>query len=254
LANLVANAARYTDRGGDIGVRVWREAGDVVIGVRDSGIGIRREQLKAIFEPFSEGGRTAERYGGLGLGLTLAKSFVEKHGGSVSAMSRGPGRGSEFRVRLPVGAPGAVVAPPAHAERPIQAERPRVHASTARRILIVDDNHDAAVGLARAMTLLGHDVVIARDRAQAVERAAQRQFDVVILDLDVPAVDGYEVVRRIRAEAGNATPRFVAVTGFGTEDDRARTRVAGFAAHLVKPIDHRVLLEVIAHTPPARLN
>jgi signal transduction histidine kinase len=240
VGNLLTNAAKYTDRGGTITMRVHREAGEIVIAVRDTGAGIAPEMLSRIFERFVQVDRTVERsQGGLGLGLALVKSLVTLHGGAVSCTSDGPGCGSEFRIRLPAIALAAPLVPeqlPSHVHR---------DPASLRRVLIVDDNPDAADALADMLEALGHETQVAYDGVEAIEKARGREFDVAILDLNLPVMDGYEVARGLRALDAGRTMRFIAVTGFGTEDDHARSREAGFADHLVKPIDYDRLLSVL---------
>jgi signal transduction histidine kinase/ActR/RegA family two-component response regulator len=243
LANLLTNAAKYTDAGGHITVRVTREGDYVVVSVKDSGLGLRPEVLSSIFDPFVQVERTMERaQGGLGLGLALVKSLVELHGGSVRALSEGAGRGSEFRIRVPA----MPAAPRASAVGLPSAARRRVDASGARCVLIVDDNPDSADALAAMLGVLGHDAHVAYDGASALEKGARLDLDVAVLDINLPVMDGYELARRLRQQQpGGARVRFVAVTGFGTEEDQERSRRAGFVAHLVKPIDYDQLLKIL---------
>jgi signal transduction histidine kinase len=246
LANLLTNAAKYTDAGGRITVRVSRDDEDAIVAVKDTGVGLRPEALATIFEPFVQVERTVERaQGGLGLGLALVRSLVELHGGTVLALSEGMGRGSEFRVRVPAlpAAPRSLAPLPA-------AARHRVDAAGARRVLVVDDNPDSADALAEMLGVLGHDAQVAYDSASALEKAARFDLDVAVLDINLPVMDGYELARRLGRQAGGDHIRFVAVTGFGTEEDQQRSRRAGFAAHLVKPIDFDQLLRILAAARP----
>jgi len=244
VGNLLGNAAKYTDPGGRIALRSRREGRDAVVEVRDSGAGISPDMLASIFDPFVQVDRTVESaHGGLGLGLALVKSVVELHGGSVRAESDGPGSGSEFRIRLPAlqAFDGEAVAARSTTTSPAGADLP----TAARRILIVDDNRDAADSLAAMLRLRGHATHVAYDGRGALETAHTRAIDVVLLDIDLPDMDGYEIARRLRLEQSGNASRFIAITGFGTDDDRERSRAAGFVEHLVKPIDHDRLLQLL---------
>ena len=238
LTNLMANAVKYTQPGGEIAVTVGREREGAVVRVRDSGAGIRPELLPRVFDLFVQGDRSLERSGGgLGIGLTLVRHLVQLHGGTVEAGSEGPGRGSTFTVRLPV---LAVAPTPADAaSAPI--------AGPARRVLVVEDNDDARETLRNLLHLFGHEVHEARDGDTGVEEARRLAPDVALIDIGLPGIDGYEVARRIRADVPRA--RLVAVTGYGQPDDLERARAAGFDAHLVKPLDPRQLQEVLAADP-----
>jgi signal transduction histidine kinase len=245
LANLLTNAAKYTEPGGQISVQLFRDGHDAVIVIRDEGVGIPSDMLADIFEPFVQVERTMERsQGGLGLGLTLVKTLIELHGGTVHATSGGPGRGSAFHVRLPALAP---VRAPGPGETSAPGEL-RGETSNRRRVLVVDDNPDGADSLAEVLRLLGHDADVAYDGRSAVAKAVADTFDLVVLDINLPGWDGYEIARRIRQQAPAGPHRFVAMTGFGTEDDHKRSRDEGFIAHLVKPIDHERLMSIIEST------
>jgi signal transduction histidine kinase/CheY-like chemotaxis protein len=245
LANLLNNAAKYTDAGGHIWLSAEREGGTVVLRVRDSGIGIPTEVLPHIFDLFAQADRSLARSeGGLGIGLTLVKRLVELHGGTVAAHSDGPGRGSEFVVRLPV-LRGARPAPPPAAGA-AAGPPPR------RRVLVVDDNADAGAGLALLLRMRGHEVATAADGPAALEAVRSFRPDVVLLDLGLPGMDGYAVAERLRAETGPADLRLIALTGYGQEEDRGRTREAGFAEHLVKPADLDDIERVLAGSAPAK--
>jgi signal transduction histidine kinase/ActR/RegA family two-component response regulator len=241
VANLLTNAAKYTDRGGRVGIRVIRESEHVVIAVKDNGAGIRSEMLSSIFQPFVQAERTLQRaQGGLGLGLALVKSLVELHGGRVSASSDGVGCGSEFRLRLP--------APPV-SRNSEGAPPPKLTAldpKAVRRVLIVDDNEDAADGLAAMLSLVGHQTHVAYDAAQALQQSGAVELDAAVVDVNLPVMDGYELARRIREQPGGGRVQFIAVSGFGTEEDKERSRAAGFAAHLVKPVDCERLLSALS--------
>jgi CheY-like chemotaxis protein len=241
VSNLLHNAARYTEGPGHIAVRLGREGDEAVIRVSDDGIGIAPAMLERIFEPFVQGerarGRPAE---GLGIGLTLVKNLVELHGGGVGARSEGPGRGSEFVVRLPLAAP----APPAAPEKPRAVAAPS-HRS--RRVLVVDDNVDAAESLAVVLRDSGYDVATAHDGAAALAAAGAAPFDFIFLDIAMPdGLDGYEVARRIRGDERLRDVTLVALTGFGQEEDRRRAVDAGFDHHFVKPVDPETVRELLA--------
>jgi CheY-like chemotaxis protein len=228
LANVLNNAAKYTQAGGRIAVQVRREGPHVLLAVRDNGTGISPEALPRLFEMFSRGDRaTGGDEGGLGVGLALARRLAEMHGGSIGAHSDGPGRGSEFTVRLPLAAE--------------QRERPTPAGTSAsaiqRRILVVDDNRDSAESMSLLLGFLGADVRVAFDGAQALAAFADYDPAVVLLDIGMPGMDGYEVVRRLRAGFPERRAAVVALTGWGQEEDRRRAREAGFDHHLIKPAD-----------------
>ncbi len=241
LVNLLTNAAKYTESGGTIWFTAGREGNDIVIKVRDTGIGIPPEKLPQMFELFAQGDRSLARSeGGLGIGLTLVRSLAEMHGGSATATSEGPGKGSEFLVRLPAVAARAEEIPG------LPAKTPQAIAHRAR-ILIVDDNVDMVRGLVKLLELLGHDVQTAYDGPTAIETARVHRPEFVLLDLGLPGMDGYQVATRLRQEQGSQDV-IIAVTGYGREDDRCRSREAGFDHHLVKPIDHTVLVALISQS------
>jgi PAS domain S-box-containing protein len=242
FANLLSNACRYTPANGTIDITARRDAGDVVVSVRDDGIGIPPDKLDSIFDMFTQVDRSTEQaQAGLGIGLTLVKQLVEMHGGSVTVRSEGRGRGSEFVVRLPV-AREPTTAPPPSAATAAPARR--------RRILIVDDNVDAAVSLAMLLEINGNEVHTAHDGIEAVAAVSQRRPDVVLLDIGLPKLDGHEVCRRVRAEPWGRDVAIVALTGWGQEDDRRRSEDAGFDGHLVKPVDHGELARLLDRLTP----
>jgi signal transduction histidine kinase/ActR/RegA family two-component response regulator len=241
LSNVLNNAAKYTEPGGDVVVQAFREAGEVVVRVRDSGIGIDSGMLSRIFDLFVQDQRNLDRsQGGLGVGLTIVRSLVELHGGKVSASSDGPGRGSEFEIRLPALEDDAVeaLAEPRAPEAPIRT-------NSEARVLIVDDNVDAASVLADALRDVGYDARIAHDGPAGIEVARTFRPRVVLLDIGLPIVDGYQVAARLRAECAAAPLALVALTGYGQSADRARAKMAGFDEHLVKPVELRSVLEVL---------
>jgi len=243
VGNLLNNASKFTPRGGKIDLRVERvaeAAGDVaIIRVRDNGIGIDPGQLPRIFDMFAQVDMSLERsQSGLGIGLTLVKDLVEMHGGSVDATSAGLGHGSEFAVRIPVAVDeqGTAAAP-----EPVQ---PTVVA--AQRILVVDDNQDAATSLATLLQLSGHETHVAHDGAEAIDKATALRPHVILLDIGLPQINGYEAARIIRRLPWGGAVTLVALTGWGQADDREKSKAAGFDRHLVKPVDLEALLELLA--------
>jgi CheY-like chemotaxis protein len=245
VGNLLNNACKFTDEGGRISLTVAQDRDQAVIRVSDNGIGIAAEHLPHLFEMFAQVDTSLERSrGGLGIGLTLVKSLVEMHGGTVEVHSGGPGRGSEFVIRLPV----LSGAPVLSSQPAIVEAMPAV----GRRILIVDDSEDSAESLAMLLQLDGHETHKAYDGAAAIEAVARLRPEVVLLDIGLPGLNGYEVCSRIREEPWGKELMLVALTGWGQEEDRQRSRDAGFDAHLVKPVDHQVLLKLLASLPSGR--
>jgi signal transduction histidine kinase/ActR/RegA family two-component response regulator len=238
IGNLLNNAAKYTEPGGRILLRVEREGGEAVIHVQDNGIGISGPMLQKVFELFTQADRAIDRQsGGLGIGLALVRRLVDMHGGSVSAHSAGRGHGTEMVVRLPSSAEAPAVPPPA----PEPAE-PTESAGRSCRILIVDDNKDAADSMALSVQLAGHTVCTAYDGQEGLELASAFAPDVLLLDLGMPGMNGFEIARRIRQKAWGRNMTLIAVTGWGQEQDRRRTKEAGFNAHLTKPVSPAELL------------
>jgi len=243
VANLLNNAAKYTDSGGEISLAALREHGEAVIRVRDNGIGIAPEMQARLFEMFAQAEDSLARSrGGLGIGLALARTLVELHDGRIEAHSAGRGAGTEFVVRLPL-ARRASRAVQAGKASPLAQAPPRER----RRVLVVDDNVDAARTLEALLRELGHDVEVAHDGRAALAAARERRPEVVLLDLSMPGMDGIEVARALRRQPGFADVRFAAVTGLGQEADRRRTSEAGFDAHLVKPLSPEDLRRVLEH-------
>ena len=239
IGNLLNNAAKFTPSGGTVSLFVEREGDHAVIRVRDTGIGIAPDQLRHVFDMFMQGDTTLERTkGGLGIGLTLAKRLVELHDGSVEVSSDGVNRGTELVVRIPV-----VDAPAVETPSTPPSNNTAFHA---RRVLVVDDNRDSAESLELLLTLSGHVVRLAHDGLEAVDVAATFQPDVVLLDIGLPKLNGYEAARQIRKLALGKRVKLVALTGFGQERDRQRSAQSGFDLHLVKPVDHNALLKAIA--------
>jgi len=240
VSNLLTNAARYTESGGRVDVTAARDGGEVVLSVRDNGQGIDAALLPHVFDMFVQGPRGTDRLeGGLGLGLSLVRTLTELHGGKVSALSEGPGRGSTFTVRLP-----ASEAPAVSTNGPDAAVRPAIN-DIARRVLVVDDNRDAAEMISLLLSRAGHQVEIAADASQALSTADAFRPQVAILDIGLPVMDGYALGRELRARMGSATPVLIALTGYGQEQDQRRSAEAGFASHLVKPVDARHLVHLV---------
>jgi signal transduction histidine kinase/CheY-like chemotaxis protein len=247
VCNLLANAAKYTDRGGHIAVGGWLEGEQVVLSVRDDGTGIERAALPKIFDAFVQSPQPSDRaQGGLGIGLTLVRSLVALHGGSVEARSEGRGKGSEFVVHLPL-APEA----PAIASCPQGAAGALACTPSGHRILVVDDNADAAELLADALRERGHVVSTAEDGPTALRLAETFHPDIAVLDIGLPVMDGYELATKLR-EMRPAPTALIAVTGYGQPEDRARGTAAGFDAHLVKPIELPTLEQAIAGVSESR--
>jgi signal transduction histidine kinase len=233
IANLLNNAAKYQHKGGRIDLTLSEAAGTATLSVRDRGVGLAPEALAHIFSLFWQCERSAgEAQGGLGIGLSLVRTLVEMHHGTVSVASEGAGMGSEFVVTLPTAAPGVSVEA---AAEPVHEQRTR------RKVLVVDDNRDAAESLATLLRLDGHDVHVAFDGPDALELAPRMQPDVILLDIGLPGLDGYEVCRRIRA-SGLVDAEIIAMTGYGQDRDRQRSHEAGFDRHTLKPVDIPELL------------
>jgi CheY-like chemotaxis protein len=238
LCNLVGNAAKYTEPGGRIELTAGREYGEAVIRVRDTGIGIPPEMLPRIFELFTQVDQSLEKSrGGMGIGLTIVKRLVELHGGSVTARSEGLGKGSEFIVRLPVAA---------GQEQPEGGEAPPAGPGGRRRVLVVDDNVDSAGSLATMLRLLGHEVRTAHDGVEAVESARAFRPELILLDIGMPRLNGYDTARRIRQEPWGKDAVLAALTGWNQEEDRRRSQEAGFNHHLAKPADFTALERLLA--------
>jgi PAS domain S-box-containing protein len=239
ISNIFHNAVKFTPPGGKIEIALRTEDQQAVVSVRDNGMGVPPEMLEHIFEPFAQLDRSYERPdAGLGIGLTLAKRLVDLHGGRVEARSAGRSKGTEFVIRLP-----AIPAVPAKPTTPHHAD-PEL--SVTCRVLIADDNHDAAVSLSMLLQSMGHDTRIVHDGIEALEAAELFRPDVVLLDIGMPRLDGYETARRMAGEPWAATTQIVAVTGWGQETDRQRAKDAGFHRHLVKPVDLDALREVLS--------
>ena len=239
FSNLLNNAAKYSDRSSRIQLIVEHQGRGVAVTVKDTGIGIAADQLSRIFEMFTQVDRSLEKsQGGLGIGLTLAQRLVEMHGGSVEAHSKGPGKGSEFVVRLPV-----VVEVLRSEESGTELEQ---RIQTSRRILVVDDNRDGADSLSEMLRVMGNDTRTAYDGQEGVDVAAEFRPDVVMMDIGLPKLNGYDACRHIREQPWGKGVVLIAVTGWGQEDDRRRSHLAGFDHHMVKPVDPEVLTKMLA--------
>jgi signal transduction histidine kinase len=252
LGNVLGNAAKYTERGGRITLSATELESEVEIRVRDNGIGIPTDVLPVIFNLFTQLDRTSgPTQSGLGIGLALVQRLVEMHGGHVTAHSDGPGRGSEFVIRIPLFIREAVSGHSSN--KPSALEQSMMNAEAAprtqRRILVADDNNDALESLATLLQLSGHEVYTAANGAVALESAEQHRPEVALLDIGMPKLDGYEVARRIRAQPWGQRITLVALTGWGQDSDRRRSQEAGFDTHLVKPLDLDKLTELLAELP-----
>ena len=263
INNLLTNAIKYTPAGGEIGLSVSREPPEVpggseqaVVRVRDTGIGINHDMLDQVFEMFTQGERQLDRsQGGVGLGLTLVRRLVQMHGGTVTARSEGPGKGSTFEVRLPAVAqaahPAAPDAAPASAgwtTDDVHTDAERLHApSRPRHVLIIEDGPDGRHALGRLLELWGHRVELAEDGTRGVERAIATTPEIALIDIGLPGLNGYEVAKRVRQVLGDKI-RLIALTGYGQPDDHERTREAGFDQHLVKPVNPRLLSRLLRDT------
>ena len=245
--NLLTNSAKYSERGGHIWLTVERQGSDVVVSVRDTGIGIPADKLTSIFDMFSQVDRSLEKsQGGLGIGLSLVKRLVEMHGGRIEAKSDGPVRGSEFVVRLPVDV---------EASRPQAADKQEPAApKSSLRILIVDDNMDGADSLAMMLKMMGNDARTAYDGQEGVELAEEFRPEVVLFDIGMPKLNGYEACRLIRKQPWGRKVIVIAITGWGQDDDRQRSHDAGFDHHMVKPVDPQTLMKLLAGLDVGREN
>jgi PAS domain S-box-containing protein len=241
LSNLLNNAARYTDAGGEIALEAARDGSEATVRVRDNGAGISSAELPKLFAMFSRGdGADTRAPGGLGIGLALARTLAEMHGGTIEARSEGPGRGSEFTVRLPL-ARGTILS---------DSRASGTAVLTGRRILVVDDNADAAESLAMVLRSLGAEVQVARSGPAGLEACGKYDPEVVLLDIGMPGMDGYEVARRIRARTRSRQPALVALTGWGQDEHRQKSREAGFDHHLVKPAEIPALQALLGSLRP----
>lgn len=241
VSNLLNNACKFSGQGGEINVTVSQHDTHVAISVKDSGIGIAPDKLHYIFEMFSQVDQTLERtQSGLGIGLTLAKRLVELHGGSIEGFSEGPGKGSEFVVRLPI---------TIDQQMPVAEATDTSQANTRNRILIVDDNRDSAQSLAEVLALTGNEIFLAHDGEAAVATAEAQRPDAILLDIGLPKLNGFNACRRIRENPWAENTLIIALTGWGQEDDRRKSAEAGFDNHLVKPVNLTELMNLLAGLP-----
>ncbi len=252
VGNLLSNACKFTGKGGQIWLTVelgsvgHESPGEILIRVRDSGIGIAADQLNRVFDMFVQLDTSLERsVSGLGIGLTLAKNLVELHGGSMEVHSPGVGQGSEFVVRLPILIEAPQLTPPEPAPNEEKA-------ALSHRILVVDDNEDSAESLTILLRLAGHETHTAYDGLEAMEAAATFRPDVILLDIGLPKLNGYEVARKIREKPWGQSMVLVALTGWGQEEDRRRSREAGFNHHITKPVDPPELTRLLARLSQAQ--
>ena len=235
VVNLLTNALKYTQNGGTVRVTVGTEGGDAVLCVADTGVGIPHDRLSRIFDLFYQAEQSLDRHaGGLGIGLTLVRHLVALHGGTVTAESEGIDRGSVFTVRLPRVPPAPSVSSP--------VEIPR----TSRRVLIIEDNADSREMLRVALEIAGHRIFVAEDGPRGIEEASTVRPDAVLLDLGLPGIDGYEVARRLRHAPGGRDMLIVALSGYGRQEDKERSRNSGFDFHLVKPVDPSAVERILA--------
>ncbi|HEX4914202.1 MAG TPA: ATP-binding protein [Vicinamibacterales bacterium] len=238
IGNVVNNAIKFTPANGKVRVELTVDGAEAVIRVHDDGIGIAADQLAHVFDLFAQAPRALDRsQGGLGIGLTVVKLLAELHRGRVEIFSRGEGTGTEAMIRLPLAPTSTFIPKPAEA---------RVAPSAPRRVLVIEDNQDAADMLQAYLTHLGHQVMVAHDGRAGLEMAAQHKPDVIICDIGLPLIDGYEIASRLRGEAGFEGCLLIAMTGYGDVNDRERTRRAGFAHHLTKPADPIKVARLVA--------
>jgi PAS domain S-box-containing protein len=243
VVNLLNNAAKYSENAGHIRLSARVDGGELVISIKDEGVGIPPEKLPRMFELFAQGDRTLARSeGGLGIGLTVVKKLAEMHGGSIAARSDGLGKGSEFTIRLP-----AARRPEVEGEK---AGQPAAASSEKARILVVDDSVDTARGMQRLLKLMGHDVALAHSGPEALEVAREHRPEFVLLDIGLPGMDGFEVASRMRQEECCLGAVIIAVSGYGQAEDRRRSKEAGFDHHLIKPLDPDILLSLLSAVRP----
>jgi PAS domain S-box-containing protein len=233
IGNLLSNAAKYSEPGKEIFVRAWRDGDQAVLTVRDDGLGIAPDLLPRVFDLFAQGERALDRsQGGLGIGLTVTRKLIQMHGGDIVAASDGPGRGATFTMRLPVTA------------QPVETAPPAITAGKLRRVLVIDDNRDAADSMAVLLQLDGHEVAAVYSSEEGILKTASFAPDIVLLDIGLPQMDGYEVARRLIDTGFKG--RLIAISGYGEENDKQRATTAGFFAHLSKPVEYATLEKVMA--------
>jgi CheY-like chemotaxis protein len=245
--NLLNNAAKYTEPGGRIELSVERGEGAVAVSVKDNGIGIPANMLSRVFDIFTQVDRSLEKaQGGLGIGLSIARRLVEMHGGTIEVRSEGHRRGSEFIVRLPA----RLESSPNRATP--ETGRARNAAGPKHRILVADDNPDSAATLSIMLEVLGNEVRVASDGVQAVQMAESFRPDAILLDIGMPRMNGYDACEKIRLQPWGAGAFIVALTGWGQDEDKNRSRAAGFDRHLVKPVEPATIEKLIQGLPPTR--
>jgi CheY-like chemotaxis protein len=246
LENVILNAVKYTDAGGRIEVRACAELSEAVVSVRDNGIGIPPDKLAQVWELFVQVDESPERVRkGLGIGLALVKDLVRRHGGTVEAQSEGLGKGSAFTIRLPRAVHGDIAEGTPGTPR-AEAAVAVADASGARRVLVVDDNVDAAETLAMMLELLGQTTRQAHEGNSALRTATEFKPDIVFMDIGLPGQSGHEIASRMRSELGMTDTYIVALSGYGTEEDRRKSLYAGFDSHYVKPLDPSNLPAILA--------
>lgn len=245
IGNVLNNASKFTPAGGSVSLTLAQDGDDAVVWIRDTGVGLDAEQLAHVFDMFRQFGASGAREGGLGIGLTLAKELMERHGGRIAVHSDGPGLGAEFTIALPV-----------LKDAPLAVEHTREQSTATkgppRRVLVVDDNSDASSMMATLLSFEGHETRQAHDGLEAVRIAIAFEPDVVLMDIGLPVLNGYESAARIKTQL-TPPPVLIALTGWGQEEDRRKAQLAGFDAHLVKPVDHDALTKLIAGVSPRRL-
>jgi CheY-like chemotaxis protein len=244
LSNLLSNSCKYTDQGGKISLAARHQGDEVVVSVKDNGVGIPPDRIGGVFDMFSQAGTAFEHtQGGLGIGLTLVKQLVTMHGGSVEAYSAGVGEGSEFIVRLPLDRDVA--------QKATAMSRAEAGSAKCRRVLVVDDNADSAVSLSTLLELEGHEAIAVHDGFAAIDAAEKHRPDIVLLDIGLPRMSGHEVCRRLRDRPWGKDLVVIALTGWGQSDDRRKSQEAGFDGHLVKPVRYETLAELLSSLPTA---
>lgn len=246
ISNLLNNASKYTDPSGQITLTLAREGEFAVVRVCDTGVGLSEESLSKIFEMFAQVDSTLERsQGGLGIGLTLARTLVELHDGTLTASSAGPGCGSEFTIRIPA-KPRSLQPMTAPTPSSPQPAKPPGAGKAGRKVLVVDDNRDSATTLAMLLKLSAHTVEKAHDGEEALEAAQRFLPEVILLDIGLPKLNGYEVVRKLREQPWGKGMKVIALTGWGQEEDRQKSKDAGFDDHIVKPVQHAALVKLLS--------
>jgi CheY-like chemotaxis protein/anti-sigma regulatory factor (Ser/Thr protein kinase) len=254
LSNLLDNSAKFTERGGRITVRTCRgaEGRRAEVSVRDDGAGIEPEELPYVFEVFTQGDHSLDRArGGLGMGLAVVKGLIEMHGGEVRARSEGPGKGAEIAFLIPLQPAGVRAGVPAEPElQPEAALEAAAATPGARRILVVEDNPDAAATMRDFLELSGHEVELADSGKAGVQAAREFHPEVVLCDIGLPGMSGFEVAAELRRDPATRSAKLIAVTGYGRDEDRRKSKEAGFDMHLTKPVDPAQLRDLLQERPP----